>query len=103
MNDYSVMYSINDYNVMYSVNDYKGLHSVNDYSVMYSINDYNVMKCVNDYIVKVVIHVENAQSNPQKVHLSFSKTRDDIKWNKQNTVKLPQKYQFVLIKHKINC
>ena len=26
-----------------------------------------------------------------------------LKWNKQNTVRLPQKYQFLLIKHKTNC
>jgi len=45
----------------------------------------------------------NAQSSPKKSICHFQKLEMILKWNKQNTVRLPQKYQFVSIKHKINC
>ena len=52
---------------------------------------------------KVVIHVEMPKAAPPKVHLSFSKTRYDIEMKQAKYCELPQKYQFVIIKHKINC
>ena len=52
---------------------------------------------------KVVIHVEMPKAAPKKSICHFQKLELILKWNKQNTVRLPQKYRFVLIKHKINC
>jgi len=54
-------------------------------------------------LFKVVIHVEMPKAAPKKSICHFQKLEMILKWNKQNTVRLPQKYQFVLIKHKINC
>ena len=53
--------------------------------------------------LKVVIHVEMPKAAPKKSICHFQKLEMILKWNKQNTVRLSQKYQFVLIKHKINC
>ena len=52
---------------------------------------------------KVLIHVEMPKAAPQKSICHFQKLEMILKCNKQNTVRLPQKYQFLLIKHKINC
>jgi len=44
----------------------------------------DVKKCLKKYVadkadtVKMVRHTEMPKSSPQKVHVSFSKTRDDI-------------------------
>jgi len=54
-------------------------------------------------MVKVVIHVEMPKAAPKKSICLFQKLEMILKWNQQNTVRLPQKYQFVFIKHKINC
>jgi len=40
---------------------------------------------------------------PKKSICHFRKLEMILKWNKQNTMRLPQKYQFVIIKHKIIC
>jgi len=53
--------------------------------------------------VKVVKHIEMPKAGPKKSVCHFQKLEMILKWNKQNTVRLPQKYQFLLIKHKINC
>ena len=53
--------------------------------------------------VKVVKHIEMHKAAPKKSICHFQKLEMILKWNKQNTVRLPQKYQFLLIKHKINC
>ena len=53
--------------------------------------------------IKVVIHVEMPKAAPKTPICHFQKLEMILKWNKQNTVRLPQKYQFVLTKHKINC
>ena len=58
---------------------------------------------INGNLLKVVIHVEMPKAVPKKSICHFQKLEMILKWNKQNTVRLPQKYQFVLIKHKINC
>ena len=52
---------------------------------------------------KVVIHVEMPKAASKKSICHFQKLEMILKRNKQNTVRLPQKYRFVLIKHKINC
>ena len=48
-------------------------------------------------------HIEMPNAAPQKSICHFQKLEMILKWNKQNTVRLPQKYQILLIKHKINC
>ena len=53
-------------------------------------------------LVKVGIHVEMPKAAPKKSICHLKKLEMILKWNK-NTVRLPQRYQFVLIKHKINC
>jgi len=53
--------------------------------------------------VKVVRHIEMPKAAPKKSICHFQKLEMILKWNKQNTVMLPQKYQFLLIKHKIIC
>jgi len=58
-------------------------------------------KCTTS--IKVVIHVEMPKAAQKKSICHFQKLEMILKWNKQITVRLPQKYQFVLIKHKINC
>ena len=40
---------------------------------------------------------------PKSPFVILKKQEMILKWNEQNTVRLPQKYQFLLIKHKINC
>jgi len=51
--------------------------------------------------VKVGIHVEMPKAAPKKSICHFQKLEMILIWNKQNTVRLPQKYQFVLIKQVI--
>ena len=53
--------------------------------------------------VKVVRRIEMPKAAPKKSICDFQKLEMILKWNKQNTVRLPQKYHFLLIKHKINC
>ena len=57
----------------------------------------------NNCCIKVLIHVEMPKAAPKKSICHFQKLEMILKCNKQNTVRLPQKYRFVLIKHKINC
>jgi len=52
---------------------------------------------------KVVKHIEMPKACPKKSMCHFQKLEMILKWNKQNTVSLPQKYQFLLLKHKIDC
>jgi len=52
---------------------------------------------------KVVGHIEMPKAAPQKSICHFQKLEKILKWNKQNTVRLPQKFQLLLIKHKIDC
>jgi len=51
----------------------------------------------------MVKHIEMPKACPQKSICHFQKLEMILKWNKQNTVRLPQKYQFLLLKHKSNC
>ena len=44
-------------------------------------------------------HIEMAKAAPKKSICHFQKLEMILKLNKQNTVRLPQKYQFLLIKH----
>jgi len=44
--------------------------------------------------VKVVRHIEMPKAAPQKFICHFQKLEMILRWNKQNTVRLPQKYQF---------
>ena len=69
---------------------------------MYTSFTYNWKKIVIIGL-KVVIHVEMPKAAPKKSICHFQKLEIILKRNKQNTVRLSQKYQFVLIKHKINC
>ena len=58
---------------------------------------------ITSTVFKVVRHIEMPKAAPKKSICHFQKLEVILKWNKQNTVRLPQKYQFLLIKHKINC
>ena len=53
--------------------------------------------------LKVGKHIEMPKAAPKKSICHFQKLEMILKWNKENTVRLPQKYQFLLIKHEINC
>ena len=53
--------------------------------------------------IKEMRHIEMPKAAPQKSICHFQKLEMILEWNKQNTVRLPQKYNFLLIKHKINC
>jgi len=69
---------------------------------------YNAIKAyvnINHFktMFKEVRHIEMPQAVPQKSICHLKKLAMILKWNKQNTVRLPQKYHFLLIKHKINC
>ena len=48
---------------------------------------------------KDVRHIEMPKAAPQKSIRHFQKLEMILKWKKQNTVRLPQKYHFILIKH----
>jgi len=48
---------------------------------------------VSDF--KVVIHVEMPKAAPKKSICHFQTLEMILKWNQQNTVRLPQKYQIV--------
>jgi len=52
----------------------------------------------NSPLFKVVRHIEMPKAAPKKSICHFQKLDMILKWNKQNTVRLPQKYQFLLIK-----
>ena len=54
-------------------------------------------------VLKEMRHIEIPKAAPKKSICHFRKLETILKWNKQNTVRLPQKYQFVLIKHKFIC
>ena len=61
-----------------------------------------LLKC-HMSLFKVVKHIEMPKAAPQKSMCHFQKLEMILKWNKQNNVRLPQKYQFLLIRHKIKC
>ena len=48
-------------------------------------------------LFKVVKHIEMPKAGPKKSICHFQKPEMILKWNKQNSVRLPQKYQFLLI------
>ena len=54
-------------------------------------------------MIKVLKHIEMSEAGPKKSICHFQKLEMILKRNKQNTVRLPLKYHFLLIKHKINC
>jgi len=54
-------------------------------------------------VVKEMRHIEMPKAAPKKSICHFQKLVMILKWNKQNTVRLPQKFHFLLIKHKNNC
>jgi len=53
---------------------------------------YNVLS--GKRVFKVVRHIEMPKAAPQKSICHFQKLEMLLKWNKQNTVRLPQKYRF---------
>ena len=53
--------------------------------------------------IKVVIHVEMPKAATKKSICHFQKLQMILKWNKQNTVRLPQKYQFVFSRIKLHA
>ena len=68
--------------------------------ILYDCQTNFLWKC---WVIKVVRHIEMPKAAPKKSFCHFQKLEMILKWNKQNTVRLPQKYPFLLIKHKINC
>jgi len=59
--------------------------------------------CQPKTVIKEMRHIEMPKAAPQKSICHFQKLEMILKWNKQNTVGLPQKNQFLLIKHKNDC
>ena len=62
--------------------------------VQFSYNAVDVL-----VIIKEMRHIEMPIAAPKKSIRHFQNLEMILKWNKQNTVRLPQKYQFLLIKH----
>ena len=56
------------------------------------------LDCINNYSkmwgLKEMIHIEMPKAAPKKSICHFHKLEMILKWNKQNTVRLPQKYHF---------
>ena len=50
--------------------------------------------------IKVVKYIEMPKACPKKSMCHFQKLEMILKWNKQKYVRLPQKYQFLLLKQK---
>jgi len=57
----------------------------------------------SDNRIKEVRHIKMPKAAPQKSICHFQKLEMILKWNEQITVRLPQKCQFLLIKHTVNC
>ena len=63
----------------------------------------DVAKASDLFGIKEMINIEMPKAAPKKYICHFKKLEMILKWNQQKTVRLPQKYQFLLIKHKTNC